>query len=181
MSLYGSYSLSDRLTLKLDLPAAFDEPPYFQGFKAPGLYGMQNENGDLTFSGDLNLEYYLGEGWNEIIPTIGFNTGKRWGTFALLGRISGGIDSYTESGSTTTTAIGEAEIGPFVYTGEIGMIGTPLMVEYVDEYASVNIALDWEIYLPFNLSLWIVPRYEVRGESGFSVWTGIAWMHFKEE
>jgi hypothetical protein len=62
-----------------------------------------------------------------------------------------------------------------VYTGEIGMIGVPVMYEY-DGASALNVALDWELYLPAGFSLSLVPRYEVAGESGFSFWASLAWM-----
>jgi hypothetical protein len=180
MSLFGSYAVTDHFTLKLDVPATFVSP-FLSGFKASGLYGMQNEPTDLTLSGDVNMECYFGQGFSEFAPTVGFNAGKRWGIFALIGRASGGIDAYTEADATVVTKIGEAEISPFIYTGEFGMVGTPLMLEYADDFLSINIALDWEIYLPFGISLNIVPRYEVRGGSGLSVWAGISWMRIPGE
>jgi hypothetical protein len=180
LSLFGSYAVTDHFTLKLDVPATFVSP-FFSGFKASALYGMQNESSDLTLSGDVNMGCYFGEGWSEFAPTVGFNAGKRWGIFALIGRISGGLDAFTEADETVVTKIGEAEISPFLYTGDFGMVGTPLMMEYAGDFLSVNIGLDVEIYLPLGISLNFVPRYEVRGESGLSVWAGISWMHIPGE
>jgi hypothetical protein len=175
-SLYGSYAFSDHSTLKLEVPVSFESSPYVQGMKVTELYGIQVKGGDRTLSGDANVEYYFGEGWNQFIPTIGCNAAKRWGTFALLSRIGGGVSILTENSKTSFGRAAEAEVGPFIYTGDLGMIGLPLMFEYGDNEASVNCAIDWELYLPKGFSLWIVPRYEVHGNSGFSIWTGIAWL-----
>jgi hypothetical protein len=179
-SLYGSYAFSDNTTLKLDVPFSFEASPYIQGAKITGLFGMQGKEGDVSLSGDVNLEYYSGEGWSDVTPTLGFNAAKRWGMFALLARIGGGISWYTENNQTSSGGAGEAEAGPFFYTGDFGMVGLPLMFEYGDNESTVNCALDWEIYLPGGFSLWVVPRYEVSGSSGFSIWTGIAWMKMPE-
>jgi hypothetical protein len=179
-SLYGSYAFSDKFTLKLETPFEFQTSPYLQGFKATGLYGMQSKTGDRTLSIDGNFEYRIGEDWKELIPSIGCNAAKRWGRFAMLARISGGVSLYSDSSGSSTGGVCEIEAAPFMYTGDLGMVGSPLMFEYSYGETSVNLALDWELYLPGGISLWVVPRYEVVGGSGFSVWTGIAWMRIPE-
>jgi hypothetical protein len=60
------------------------------------------------------------------------------------------------------------------------MVGLPLMFEYGDNEASVNFAVDWELFPPKGFPLWIMPRYEVHGSSGFSIWTVIALMKMPE-
>jgi hypothetical protein len=175
MSLYGGYAVSDNLTLKLEIPAAFSKP-IFSGFKATGLWGRQGSSGDHTLSLDGNLEWYGGSGGSDLMLSIGGNAARRWGIFAALGRASAGVERYAEGTSVDVTPVGEAELGPFLYTGSIGMIGIPLMAEYRSREITINAAADLELYLPFSISLWIVPRYELKGGSGFSIWAGIAWM-----
>jgi hypothetical protein len=179
-SLYGSHAFSDNSTLKLEVPFSFESAPYVNGVKVSGLFGLLSREGTMSLSGDANLEYLSGEGWQDVKPTLGCNFGKRWGTFALLTRISGGVSRQTENNRTSSDGVFEAEAGPFIYTGDFGMVGLPLMFEYGDNESSVNCALDWEIYLPGGFSLWVVPRYEVMGGSGFSIWNGIAWMKTPE-
>lgn len=177
MSLYGSYALNDKVTLKLELPGDFSTS-VFSGGKLTALYGCTYS--DQSLSIDLNAEFYKGEDWLDGFIFSGVNIGVRNGTLAVLGRLSGGAERYTESALVDISPIFEAEIAPFIYTGTIGMIGAPLMAEYRSNEFSLNIALDMELYLPKSISLWVVPRYEIIGSSGFSVWTGIAWMQFKE-
>ncbi len=90
--------------------------------------------------------------------------------------MSGGAEHYAENGASDVTAIAEGEAGIFIHTADFGMVGLPVMAEYRFSSFSLNLALDWEIYLPRSISLWFVPRYEVLGESGFSIWCGAAWM-----
>jgi hypothetical protein len=175
MSLYGSYAFTDNFTLKLEVPGEF-ESPVFYGAKVTALLGQTDTSGGWTVSADFSAEAYGGEKWSDITAIAGVNGGRRWGAFALLGRLSGGAERYREEGEPDITAIFEGEVGPFVYTGDFGMAGIPVMTEYRYSSFSMNIALDWEIYLPFSISLWFVPRYEVLGESGFSIWCGVAWM-----
>lgn len=147
-SLFGSHAFSDNATLKLEVPFSFESTPYFQGVKVSGLLGKSGAEGDMTLSGDANMEYSFGEGWRDVMPTLGCNFGKRWGTFTLLTRLSGGFSWYTENNRAVYGGLCEAETGPFFYTGDFGMLGLPLMVEYVNNESAVNGALDWEIYLP---------------------------------
>lgn len=180
-SLYGSYAFSENVTIKLEIPSSFESSP----LKITGLFGMQNPGGDMTLSGDINAGYSYGEGWSDYVPTLGCNAGIRLGVLALLSRLSAGAHIYRERNQVSIDSVCEAEVGPFIYTGDFGMVGLPIMFEYGgDETAlngsAVNCALDWELYLPGGFSLWVVPRYEVRGSSGFSIWTGIAWMRMPE-
>jgi hypothetical protein len=173
ISIYGSYAFTDNVTLKLEVPFAFSEP-VTQSFKITGLFGKQWEAGIATVSGDLSLETYYGDS-PEIIPALGFNGARRWGIFALLGRISGGADVYLDTAGGYEWR-GEAEIGPFIYTGQIGMVGLPVMYEYTYGESALNIGIDWELYLPLNISLNVVPRYEVLNGGGLSAWFGVSWM-----
>jgi len=175
MSLYGSYAFTDNVTAKLELPAEF-ELPVFYGGKGSFVFGRLSSVGDKTVSSDFSGEVYGGAGWSDFIVTYGINGGQRWGKIALLGRISAGAEWYSESDTISLLGLGEAEVGLFRYTGDFGMIGIPIMAEYRMESFSINVALDGELYLPHSLSLWLVPRYEVLGESGFSIWCGVAWM-----
>jgi hypothetical protein len=182
LSIYGSYAFTDNFTLKLEVPFAFSDP-VMGSFKITGLFGKQWEAGDAALAGDLSLETFFGES-PEIFPALGVNAAKRWGIFALLGRISGGPEVFLDSAGGYDIR-GEAEIAPFVYTGQIGMVGLPVIYEYTSGDSggsALNIGLDWELYLPLNISLNAVPRYEIlngdflKGE-GFSIWFGISWMY----
>jgi hypothetical protein len=177
-SLYGSYAFSDKLTLKAEAPFDFWSAPFFQSMKVTGLYGILTKKGDFTLSGDANFDFGFGEEGRVVIGTIGGNLGKRWGSFALLTRTDGGVSMVPGSGGKSPNGVGEVEAAPFMYTGNLGIVGLPLMFEYGDRAASVNVAFDWELFLPKGFSFWLVPRYEVIGSSGFSVWTGVAWMRF---
>jgi hypothetical protein len=175
MSLYGSYAFSDNLTVKFELPAEF-ELPVFYGGKGSVVLGRLSSLGDQTVSFDFSGEVYGGAWWSDCVLIAGVNGARLWGKFALLGRVSAGSEWYGENDTIDLSGLGETEIGLFRYTGDFGMVGIPIMTEYRMEYFSINVALDWELYLPHSLSLWLVPRYEVLGESGFSLWCGVAWM-----
>lgn len=176
MSLYGSYALNDKVTLKLELPGDFGTS-VFSGCKITGLYGCTSS--DQSVSIDLNAEFSKGDNWFDGFIFSGVNIGVRNGTIAVFGRLSGGAERYAESTLVDISPMLEIEIAPFMYTGTMGMVGIPLMAEYRSNEFSFNVALDAELFLPKSISLWIVPRYEIAGSSGFSIWTGIAWVYFK--
>lgn len=173
LSPYGSYAFTDDFTMKVEVPFAFSKP-VMKSFRITGLFGKQWGKSDAVLSGDLSLESYTGES-ARIIPNMGVNGALRKGIFAFLGRVSGGTDIYFNAGKKSALRI-ESEIAPFIYTGRIGMVGVPVIYEYTYGKSTLNVGVDLELYLPVNISLYVVPRYEALTSRDLSLWFGLTWM-----